>query len=567
MDIRRTLLWAIFAFSLILLWSNWQTYNGQPSLLSALNGSQQTAANNAAPSAANAVADVPTASLPTALPASSTPAPNLPAAADASTTASNQLARITTDVVELAFDPQGAQLVQARLLRYADTRDESLPVTLLNNAAHDFYVAQTGIISAQQPGLPTHLTPYQLVSSQTTMSGETLDVVFEAQSEDAKVRVVKTFTLHRGRYDIEVKHAIHNLGDAPLHASVYLQLTRDGNDPADSSFFYHTFTGPSVYSSEEKFQKVSFSDADKKKNNYVRETQDGWIAMVQHYFASAWVPEPGRHRTNEVLRVGENRYAVRSIQALDAIAPGQQATHLAQLWVGPQDQQAMQQLAPGLDVVVDYGFLAIIAKPLFTLMTWIHGLAGNWGWTIVLLTLLIKLVFYPLSAASYRSMARMKHVGPRLQAMREKYGDDRAKLNQAMMEMYRNEKINPLGGCLPMLVQIPVFISLYWVLIGSVEMRGAPWILWIQNLSATDPWFILPAIMMGTMFLQIKLNPTPPDPMQARVMMIMPLVFGGMMFFFPAGLVLYWCVNNIISIAQQRLIMHRLEKATAAAKR
>jgi len=562
MDIRRTLLWAVFAFSLILLWNNWQTHNGQPSLLSPATGSRPVTAETAQ-SASTSPADVPTASPPVAASAS---APGLPALAmDNAAASSGQFVSISTDVYELVFDTQGAQLIQARLLRYADSRDDSRAITLLNNAAHDFYVAQTGLVSAQVQNLPTHLTPFRLVSSQTEMSGQTLDVVFEAEAN--QVRVVKTFTLHRGRYDINVRHQVLNLTEAPLQASVYLQLTRDGNDPAGSSFFYHTFTGPSVYSSAEKFQKVSFSDVDKKKNNYVRDALDGWIGMVQHYFASAWVPEQGRARHNEVLRVGENRYAVRSVQALETIAPGWEGVHQARLWVGPQDQQAMQQVAPGLDVVVDYGFLAIIAKPLFALMTWIHGLAGNWGWTIVLLTLLIKLVFYPLSAASYRSMARMKHVGPRMQAMREKYGDDRAKLNAAMMEMYRTEKINPLGGCLPMLVQIPVFISLYWVLIGSVEMRGAPWILWINDLAATDPWFILPAIMMGTMFLQIKLNPTPPDPMQAKVMMIMPLVFGGMMFFFPAGLVLYWCVNNIVSIAQQRLIMHRLEKAAAAAKR
>ncbi|HUH86605.1 MAG TPA: membrane protein insertase YidC, partial [Pusillimonas sp.] len=286
-----------------------------------------------------------------------------------------------------------------------------------------------------------------------------------------------------------------------------------------------------------------------------------------HYFASAWVPVEDRIRHNEVLRVSDNLYSVRTIQSIGTIEPGQNQAIDSQLWLGPQDQQAMQAVAPGLDVVVDYGFLTIIAKPLFKLMTWLHGFVGNWGWTIVLLTLLIKLVFYPLSAASYRSMAKMKLVTPRLQALREKFGDDRAKLNTAMMEMYRTEKINPLGGCLPMVVQIPVFISLYWVLLGSVEMRGAPWILWITDLAAPDHWFILPAIMMGTMFLQIKLNPTPPDPMQARIMMIMPLVFGGMMFFFPAGLVLYWCVNNAVSIAQQRYIMHKLDKETAAAKR
>ena len=248
-----------------------------------------------------------------------------------------------------------------------------------------------------------------------------------------------------------------------------------------------------------------------------------------------------------------------------AVAPGQAASVDAHLWVGPQDQDAMSDLAPGLELVVDYGWLTIIAKPVFKLMTWLHTLLGNWGWTIVALTVLIKLAFYPLSAASYRSMARMKKFTPRLQALREKYGDDKAKMNQAMMELYRTEKINPLGGCLPMLVQIPVFIALYWVLLGSVEMRGAPWILWVQDLSARDPWFILPAVMMATMFLQIKLNPTPPDPMQARIMMLMPLVFGGMMFFFPAGRVLYWVVNNILSIAQQRFVMWQIDKSERAA--
>ncbi len=566
MDIRRTILWMIFAFSLLLLWNNWQTYNGQPSLFS-------PAANQAAPAqtADQTKGDTQSAAASAAgVPSSAAPAPagagaeTVPGQTEVATPAS-QAVNVKTDVYELTFDTQGAQLVRADLLKFNDNVEVSQPIPLLNNAPGSIYVAQTGIIGAQGQALPNHLTPFRLVSTDTTLTGDTLDVVFEAESGGA--RVVKTYTLRKGSYDILVKHEVHNQTGAPLQPSVYLQLTRDGNDPADTSFFYNTFTGPAVYSSADKFQKVKFADIDKGKASYVREANDGWISIVQHYFASAWVPVEGQARHNEVLRVADNLYAIRTIQAMGAIEPGQSQTHQANLWVGPQDQQAMQEVAPGLDVVVDYGFLTIFAKPLFKIMTWIHGIVGNWGWTIVILTLLIKLVFYPLSAASYRSMAKMKHVGPRLKALREKFGDDRAKLNQAMMEMYRTEKINPLGGCLPMVVQIPVFIALYWVLLGSVEMRGAPWILWIKDLAATDPWFILPAIMMATMFLQIKLNPTPPDPMQARVMMVMPLVFGGMMFFFPAGLVLYWCVNNTISIAQQRYIMHKLEKATAAAKR
>jgi len=471
-----------------------------------------------------------------------------------------------TDVYELTFDTQGAQLVRAQLPRFRAVEDADQPMVLLDNAPDTLYVVQSGVVGAPQgQSFPTHLSPYQWVSGATAMTGDTLDVTFVAQAGD--LQVVKTYTLHRGRYDIAVRHTLTNQGAAPVTPALYLQLTRNGNDPPDTSFFYNTFTGPVVYSEQGRFQKVSFSDVEKSKANYVRQADDGWIGMVQHYFATAWIPQQGMARNNEILRLPNQLYVVRSVESVDTIAPGQSATVQSTLWVGPQDQQAMSAIAPGLELVVDYGWLTIIAKPLFAVMTWLHALLGNWGWTIVLLTLLIKLAFYPLSAASYRSMAKMKHVTPRMQALREKYGDDRAKLNQAMMEMYRTEKINPLGGCLPMLVQIPVFIALYWVLLGSVEMRGAPWILWVHDLSVRDPWFILPAIMMATMFLQIKLNPRPPDPMQARIMMLMPLMFGGMMFFFPAGLVLYWCVNNTVSIAQQRYIMHKLDQSLAAAAR
>lgn len=559
MDIRRTVLWMIFSLSLLLLWNNWQTYTGQPPLFGAAP-TQSTQGEQAAAS--------PTAndtSVPAAATGTGTAADNVPAG-NATTAAPSQKIDITTDVYKLTFDTQGAQLVRAELRRYTAPDADDQPMVLLDNSPSSTYVAQTGVVGAPAgETFPTHLTPFKWVSTDTALSGDTLDVVFESESGGVKVR--KVYTLHKGRYDIAVRHEVVNQSNAPVAPSVYLQLVRDGNDPPDTSSFYSTFTGPAIYSSEEKFQKITFSEIEKGNASYVRQADNGWIAMVQHYFASAWVPPQGTVRHNEVLRVANNLYAVRAIESLGTVAPGETAQFSANLWVGPQDQQAMSELAPGLDLVVDYGFLTIISKPLFTLMTWLHSMLGNWGWTIVVLTLLIKLVFYPLSAASYRSMAKMKQVTPRMQALREKFGDDKAKMNTAMMELYRTEKINPLGGCLPMLVQIPVFIALYWVLLGSVEMRGAPWILWIHDLSARDPWFILPAIMMATMFLQIKLNPTPPDPMQARIMMLMPLVFGGMMFFFPAGLVLYWCVNNTVSIIQQRYIMHKLDKEAAAAAR
>ena len=556
MDIRRTILWMILSFSLLLLWNNWQTYNGKPSLFGTSLTSQTV--DPAVKSQQQAAAD---ASIPNAAPAqASTAAVPGETAAPA---AQSQQVEVSTDVLRLTFDTQGAQLVRAELPNYAVSSDNEAPFTLLDRRAGYNYVAQSGVVGAAAgQNFPTHLTPFSLIG-QEQRDGKQL-VSFEATGDN--VRVVKTYILTPGSYDIDVRHEIHNLGDTPIQPSVYFQLERDGNEPGGSAF-YSTFTGPALYSADDKYQKISFSDLDKGKSNYTRDADNGWIGMVQHYFATAWVPEQGVQRHNEALRVSDNLYAIRTLVPAGTVGAGEAVNVDASLWVGPQDQDAMSEVAPGLELVVDYGWLTIIAKPVFKLMTWLHTLLGNWGWTIVALTVLIKLAFYPLSAASYRSMARMKKFTPRLQALREKYGDDKAKMNQAMMELYRTEKINPLGGCLPMLVQIPVFIALYWVLLGSVEMRGAPWILWVQDLSARDPWFILPALMMATMFLQIKLNPTPPDPMQARIMMLMPLIFGGMMFFFPAGLVLYWVVNNILSIAQQRFVMYQIDKADAAAKR
>lgn len=559
MDIRRTVLWMIFSFSLLLLWNNWQIHNGKPSLFGAPTPTASTTANGTPAAANNA-----TPSVPNAPPATAAAAPSaVPGAAAPVPTRSEEVV-VTTDVLRLTFDTLGAQLVRAELLKYPATGQPDKPTVLLDRTAGLNYVAQTGVVGAANgQNFPTHQTPFRVVSTDRQLTGDSLVVAFEAES--GGVKVTKTFTLHRGRYYIDVRHDLANVGAAPVTPALYLQLERDGNDPADTSSFYHTFTGIAVYSEQDKFQKMTFADIEKKKANYIKQADNGWIAVVQHYFATAWVPPQGKPRNNEVLEVQKNLYAARTIEAVGEIAPGAAARVDSHLWVGPQDQKAMAALAPGLELVVDYGWLTIIAKPLFTLMTWLHSILGNWGWTIVALTVLIKALFYPLAAASYRSMARMKQVAPRLQALKEKYGDDKQKLNAAMMEMYRTEKINPLGGCLPMVVQIPVFISLYWVLLASVEMRGAPWILWVHDLSIRDPYFILPAIMMATMFLQIKLNPTPPDPVQAKVMMIMPLVFGGMMFFFPAGLVLYWCVNNTLSIAQQWSITRAMQRKTEAA--
>lgn len=569
MDIRRTILLMIFSFSLLMLWNNWQIHQGNPPLFGA-------PPPKAAPAATTTPADSTTASqagVPNAPTQAAAPgaAPTVPGTS-AAPVAQAQTVTVKSDVLALTFDLQGAQLVRAELLTVPGKDDKKQPFVLLNRDAGHTYVVQSGLTGAPAGSLyPTHLANYKLVTEAKELNGNTLVIKFE--SEASGVKLTKTFTLTRGSYAIAVDHQIENLSAQPVTPSIYLQITRDGSDPMGQSntpsFLQGpvSFTGPAVYSDQDKFQKITFPEIEKRKAQYIKQADNGWFAMVQHYFVTAWVPPQGKTRNYEVTELEKNLFAVRSIEPVGTINPGSQVSVPTKLWVGPQDQSDLEAVAPGLELVVDYGLLTIIAKPVFTLMTWLFSLLGNWGWTIVALTVLIKAAFYPLSAASYRSMAKMKLVAPRLQALREKFGDDRQKLNTAMMEMYRTEKINPLGGCLPIVIQIPVFISLYYVLGSSVELRGAPWILWIHDLSVQDPYFILPLIMMATMFIQMKLNPTPPDPVQAKVMMFMPLVFGGMMFFFPSGLVLYWCVNNILSIAQQWHITRTIETQTAAAHR
>jgi len=572
MDIRRTILLMIFSFSLLMLWNNWQIHQGNPSLLGGTTPSS-TPAPAPTPGAPTADTSNPPASIPSVpvAPASSSAASNVPGV---TTTAATQVQTVDfkTDVLNISFDLIGAQLVRADLLAFPSREEKDQPFVLLNNRGGQVYIVQSGLTGAPAGSLyPTHLAPFSLITDQRELSGDQLIIKFA--SESSGVKLTKTFTLKRGSYEILVDHQIENTTAQPISPSVYLQITRDSKDPASEnstpSFMSGpvSFTGPAIYSEQEKFQKVSFSEIEKRKATYIKDADNGWFAMVQHYFVTAWVPSQGKSRSYEMTELQKILFAIRSIEPVGTIAPGSLLNIPAKLWVGPQDQEGLEKVAPGLDLVVDYGLLTIIAKPVFALMTWIYTLLGNWGWTIVVLTILIKAAFYPLSAASYRSMAKMKLVAPRLQALKEKFGDDRQKLNTAMMEMYRTEKINPLGGCLPILIQIPVFISLYYVLGSSVELRGAPWIWWIKDLAVQDPYFILPVIMMGTMFIQMRLNPTPPDPMQAKVMMFMPLVFGAMMFFFPSGLVLYWCVNNILSIAQQWYVMRQIAAIAAVAHR
>ena len=431
---------------------------------------------------------------------------------------------------------------------------------LLDQSAARVYVAQSGLIAgAGGASFPTHKTPMTVVpgARQLQDGQDSLEIKFES-AEVGGVKLVKTYTLKRGVYDMAVRHDVINTGTSAVSPQLYLQLVRDGNKPPGESSFYSTFTGPALYTEAKKYQKVEFSDIEKNKVDVEKQASNGYVAMVQHYFASAWMLADGVQRDIFLRKVDTNLYAVGMITALDSIAPGATKTLETKLFVGPQIEKQMEAIAPGLELVKDYGWLTILAKPLYWLLDKLHGFIQNWGWSIVALVVLLKIAFYWLNAKAYSSMAKMKAVNPKIMEMRERLKDKPQEMQQAMMKMYRDEKVNPMGGCFPIMIQIPVFIALYWVLLSSVEMRNAPWMLWIHDLSSPDPFYILPLVMTFTTMLQTALNPTPPDPMQAKLMWFMPLIFSVMFFFFPAGLVLYWITNNVLSIAQQWMINTRM---------
>ncbi len=566
-DIRRTLLWVVFTMSLVLLWDAWNKHTGQPSIF---GGAARPAASAppATPSGgAASAAGVPTASTaPTGVPSAVTPT-NQPAGAAAAVPATatpagaaSDAVVITTDLVKATFDSRGGSLVRLELLRHADVEDRQRHVLLFDQSAERVYAAQTGLITAQ-PGvnLPNHLTPMRSVPGPTTLAAgaNELQVRFES-ADDGGVKLAKTFTFKRGDYTIGVRHDVVNASAAPVSPQLYLQLARDGNPPRGESSFYFTFTGPAIYTEAKKFEKIDFKDIEKGKTGHATSASDGWVAMVQHYFSSAWLVPAGAPREFRTAKVSTNLYSVAMVLPLGEIAPGASKAHDATLFAGPQEENKLAALAPGLDLVKDYGWFTVLAKPLFWLLDQLNKVFGNWGWSIVALVVLLKIGFYWLNASAYRSMAKMKAVGPRVADLRERYKDKPQLMQQEMMRIYREEKVNPLGGCLPILVQMPFFIALYWVLLSSVEMRNAPWIGWITDLSAKDPWFILPVLMTASSLFQVWLNPTPADPMQAKMMWMMPLIFGVMFFFFPAGLVLYWLTNNILSIAQQWFINRQL---------
>ena len=549
-DLRRSVLWVVFSMSLLLLWDAWQVHQGRSSLFSP--APQRPAASAPLQSASG----VPSASAtaPAGVPAAATApggaVPTAPAVATA------EQFTVQTDRIKAVFSSLGGSLVQVELLTHQDDARKE-PMRVLDPLRG--YAAQSGVVGVA--GAPTHLTTMRLVSSERELKdgAQQLNLRFESEPM-AGLRLVKTYTFERGSFAIKVRHEVQNVGATPLNPQLYLQLQRDGTQMSQGSAWMgaQTFTGPTIYHDKIKYTKFEFKDLDKKAFDGERNAADGWVAMVQHYFVSAWLPAAEGPREYFARKVeGTPFYSVGLLKTL-SVAPGATVVSDDRLFVGPQQEKLLAELAPGLDLVKDYGIFHVIAKPLFWLLDKIHDVVQNWGWAIVVLVLLLKIAFYGLNASAYRSMAQMKKINPRIMEMRERLKDKPQEMQQEMMRIYKEEKVNPLGSCLPILLQIPFFIALYWVLLSSVEMRHAPWLGWITDLSSPDPWFVMPVLLTLSSLLQVWLQPTPPDPMQAKLMWIMPLMFSFMFFFFPAGLVLYWLVNNLLSIGQQWMINKQL---------
>ena len=543
MDVQRLFLLLVFCLSVFLLVDAWQRQN-RPGPAQPAVSSGKT--EQAAPSPSEKLTGVQQA----------------PASKQLAATSAGKKISVKTDYLIADIDTAGGNLSRLELLNHRDTLDKKKNFVLLRDEPEHIYMAQSGLIGN---GLPTHKTQYTADATSYVLKNgaDSLAVKLAAPEVDG-IKVTKVYTFHRSSYLIDVSFEISNNSKSPLQPYAYFQFLRDSKPPEGETRMVPTYTGPAIYTDQEKFEKIKFESIDKGNAKYPQNADNGWVAILQHYFLAAWLPKDKMPREYYMKKVGENLYSVGAILPVARAQPGETVAITVPFYAGPQEQDSLSKLAPGLGLTVDYGWLTVIAVPLFWVLSWLHRWVHNWGVAIILLTVLIKSLFYPLSAASYRSMAKMRVLAPKMQKIKEQYGTDRQKLHQAMMELYKTEKINPLGGCLPIVVQIPVFIALYWVLLASVELRHAPFAFWITDLSAPDPYYVLPVIMGITMVIQARLSPEPPDPIQAKVMKIMPVAFSVFFLFFPAGLVLYWLVNNILSIAQQWQITRSIERAKPA---
>ncbi|MCU1719115.1 membrane protein insertase YidC [Pseudomonas sp. 5P_3.1_Bac2] len=583
MDIQRSILivaLAIVSYMMVLQWNQDYGQAALPTEIAATNstvpGLPDTSGATTPTAGSDDIPSVTNAAEPSAISAA-------PAAV------SEQLIRVKTDVLDLAIDPRGGDVVQLRLLQYPRRQDRpDVPFQLFDNGNERTYLAQSGLISSNSANAPDKASGRALWSSEKTnyeLADGQNQLTVDLKLSEGGINYTKRFSFIRGlnaecsskeqqqkktgcvnpaAYQLTVSYLIDNQSAEAWSGNMFAQLKRDGSDDPSSTTATGTATylGGALWTTEKSYQKVSMKDIDKQA--FKETVQGGWVAWLQHYFVTAWIPSKDNTNQIQTRKDGQGNYILGFTGPAISVAAGAQAETSAILYAGPKLQGHLKTLSPGLELTVDYGILWFLAQPIFWLLGVIHNLLGNWGWSIIALTIVIKLIFFPLSAASYKSMARMRAVAPKLAQLKEQFGDDRQKMSQAMMELYKKEKINPLGGCLPILVQMPVFLALYWVLLESVEMRQAPWLLWITDLSIKDPFFILPIIMGATMFIQQRLNPTPPDPMQAKVMKLMPIIFTFFFLWFPAGLVLYWVVNNCLSIAQQWYITRKIEAAAKA---
>lgn len=546
MDLQRLFLFLIFVFSLGLVWDGWQRHQHPEQYI------QQSAAIN------EGVPKPQVASSSAVTPASI--AQDL--ARQSAGQSAGKIIHVKTDILEAEISTIGGDISRLALLKHPDGLDKNKPLVLFQRGTgtHN-YVAQSGLLGA---GLPNHNSPFVSEQDQYVLAGNAEQVQVRLKAEgDGTLKVAKIITFHKGSYLVDIAYELENTGQQAATTSSYFQLIRDSAALTGSSMFLPTYVGAAVYTDKEKFQKVDFPAIEKGKVDYPKQADEGWIGILQHYFVAVWLPKEKTNREYFTRKLDGDSYSVGVILPEQAVNPGQKVLVGATLYAGPA-QVDLDKIAPGLGLTVDYGWLTILSAPLFWVMALFYDWTHNWGLAIILLTVLIKLLFFPLSAASYRSMAKMRVVAPKLEKIKQQCGGDREKLNRAMMELYKTEKINPLGGCLPVVVQIPVFIALYWAILASVEMRYAPFFGWITDLSAADPYYILPLIMGASMILQMRLNPKPADPMQARIMQIMPIAFSVIFFFFPAGLVLYSVVNNILSIGQQWYITRAAELEAAS---
>ena len=469
-----------------------------------------------------------------------------------------QLVTIDTDVVRAMIDTRGGVLRSLKLKKYPTSLEQPDDwLELIHSDSDSVYIVQSGLRNKEEKA-PTHYSTYRTDQTEYELADGQDELVVPMYWTQDGIKVVKSYHFRRGDYLIDVRHRIENGSAQEWQGSEYRQIQR--SRPLETSRLLYTYTGSVYYNEEAKYEKVDFDDMEDAQLKL--ESTGGWIAMIHHYFLSSWIP--GQDETNLIYTIANTRrnpstYTIGLRSANRVVPVGGSSEFVSQLFVGPKIVQRLEEISPGLDLTVDYGVLTFLSKPLYWLLAWYHGFVGNWGVAIILLTLTVKAVFYKLSETSYRSMAKMRKVSPRLKTLKERYGDDRQKMNQAMMELYKTEKINPMGGCLPILVQIPVFIALYWALLESVDLRQAPFIFWIKDLSVMDPFYVLPIVMGVSMVIQQRLNPPPPDPIQAKIMMALPFVFTIFFAFFPAGLVLYWVINNVLSIAQQWVITRRIE--------